>query len=229
MSIDYDVLAGANTQERREDIVEKAFGSGDYIAVTDALANRNKGGALVLKYLDIETKQGMTGADGYRELDQRRTFKLRCIRRTDGTEYRPGETVEWEVSRGNRDSRGNKLTGQQINEMLIRGDRGKLYQKKRFTVDEKGCIEVGYIDAATLLTKFGVHYLSGLSICGRREFSRQKQTDANDKVTHHNIWYWRFKEVPPTDYENLPVLSAGDDTEVKTRRKPGPKPKQQEL
>jgi hypothetical protein len=155
MTVDYDLLAGANTEERRDEIVDTAFMSGGYVSVTDALANRNKGGNIVLKYMDAESKQGMVDpATGYRELDQKRTFKLFCIRKEDGTPYAPGDVVEWEVSRGNRDHRGRKLTGQQINEMLIRGDRNRLYQRKGLTVDEKGCIECTYVDAATLLTKF---------------------------------------------------------------------------
>lgn len=230
MSIDYDVLAGANTEERRDEIVDAAFASGEYIAITDAMANRNKGGSLVLKWLDEEFKHGMTNSDGYREDSTKRMFKLFCIRRTDGSEYKPGDVVTWEVSRGNRDKRGRKLSGQQINEMLIRGDRDKLYQSKGFKVDAKGCIEISYRDASTLLSKFGVHYKSGLSICGRREFSRQRFTDDNDKVIHKNIWYWRFKEVSPTDYENLPALEAGDDKETTTtmKRRPGRQPKQEQ-
>lgn len=226
MSIDYDALASANTDVRRQDIVERAFGTGDYISVTDALSNRNKGGSLVLKFFDEEVKHGMVNLEsGYREDNTKRMFRLFCKRRFDGTEYEPGDIVEWEVSRGNRDRRGEKLSGQQINEMIIRGDRNKLYQKKGFTVDEKGCIEIGYIDAATLLTKFGTHYKSGLSICGKREFSRQKFKDDKDKVYHKNIWYWRYFEVSPSDYEQLPVLSTEDDTAATTRKKPGPKPK----
>lgn len=229
MTVDYDALAGANTQEKRENIVSEAFASGDYVYVTDAIANRNKGGSLVLKYFDVETKEGMLDpTTGYREDDRRRKFKIFCKRDANGTEYKPGDVIEWEVSRGNRDSRGNKLTGQQINDMAIRGERDKLYRKKRFVVDEKGCIEAGYVDASALLTKFGTHYKSGLSICGKREFSRQRFTDDHDKVIYRNIWYWRFYEVSPTDYENLPVLTTGEDTKVTTRKKPGPKPKQQE-
>jgi hypothetical protein len=68
-----------------------------------------------------------------------------------------------------------------------------------------------------------------LSICGKREFSRQKYTDDHDKVNHRNIWYWRFKEASPTDYENMPVLTAGNDKdETVQKRRPGRPAKQEQ-
>lgn len=198
----FDVVARKTATDRMQALlaeIEKA----DYICLTDAIVHMNQGGAMMLPWLADDEINGLRSG-------RPRKFKIQVLRNEWGVTPPELKTVERKITRPLKDSAGRPLTSRMIADMKRRGDFEKRYIETRvFPIDEKGCIECTYEDAASFLQDYGVHFESGVAICGRRETS-SGPCKAPDGQQRH-VWYWRYKEAPPEVYERLPILRKQDN------------------
>lgn len=206
--IDYAMIAGQSQRSMRIEIAEREIERVgiENVTISDALVNRDRGGGHILEYLERVESQGMFDqSTGYHNPALKPKYILRVLRNEWGDEPPTVREVLLKRMRPYRDKSGRKLTTRAVNDIRRRGGGAQFEEVRRFEVDSRGCISCEYRDAATLLTQSGVHYNSGFAITGKRETSRSpsKAPDGNMRT----IWYWLYKEVPPWEYESLPVLT----------------------
>jgi hypothetical protein len=198
--INYHVVSSIRSNAERHRAIKMELARAKYVCITDAIMNRKRGGNYVLEHLDVENKEGMYDPDTrFHNRNNRRTWKIKALCNEWGEPYKPGDMVIWTENLPYKDDLGRKVSGRDVNAAIIRGE-GHLYKRKQgLEVDENGCIECDYAQAATLLQGYGVHYETGFAICGKREKMRDK-CEAPDGTMKH-VHYWRFKEVPPWERE----------------------------
>ncbi|MHC4575107.1 MAG: hypothetical protein ACYS76_13410 [Planctomycetota bacterium] len=197
--IDWKAISSApHGPEKTQKIVDE-IGRVEHVVLSDCLVNRKRGGSLVLEALEKMIPMEERSQNKYRR------YKLRVLRDKLGNPVRPGETVTWKQQLITRSMNGigEPLTNRQMEAMKRRGEGDKLVQTGNATVDEYGCIEVGFLDASQLLNNHGQHYRntneSGqkTGICPQREVSTKTVMVDGEPQTKRYKWNWRFEEVPP--------------------------------
>ena len=202
-----------------------------YVCLTDCFANINRGGAGVLQRLDPASAYidgALTPLDDAAE----RRYKILVMRDEWGNVPQPGDKVIHKIAKPFKDARGRRLPSK--NPYLRDGTYERKFMNVReYTVDERGCIECDYRSAAFFISQYGVHYdPKGGAVCRRKELSggtcrvmgpdgapiplldgngnQMVDANGNPRFVEKYVWYWRYKEVPPWDYENLPLRGGGD-------------------
>jgi hypothetical protein len=211
--IDFPRIAAATNRELRlATFDEERARCGNHVILTDALLSSRSMGTMILEILDYEEKQARgVNVDSWR---------LLVLTDEWGHVPQPGELVTREVFNGYRDKLGRKLTARGAQSALQAGRRDEFYTYRRYTVDERGCITCGYTDAVTFLNDFGVTYHTGgrIALCSRPELSNGpcRAPDGSQKHVH----YWRFMEIPPECYEQLPLRTNTEDAPRAKRGRP---------
>lgn len=198
--VDYNTIATQKNLEGRLTALENEIKSAGYVCLTDAITNYSFGGQIMLERLMRDDKDLAPTGDN-------RKWKLFVMRDEWGNVPKPGDKVVREILRPFKDRAGRKLRSTAMNDMRRRGTFNRdLVIRREFTVDDKGCIECTYDDAAWFLQEHGVHFEdTGAAICGRREIAggQCRAPDGNMRT----VWYWRYWEAPPWVYDKLPSLN----------------------
>jgi len=201
MGINWDRIKNSKDKQERLANAHKELLAQDYICLSDIFVNFDRGGSQVKEALDNLNK------------DRPMTYRILVMRGVWGEQYKPGDVFEWKrsvLTRENGDY-GKKLTAPQIEAKLRRGEGHKKYGFAKVgsaIIDEYGCIEVPYHDAAMLLSNHGQHFETGYGITGQREVSsRPHYVEGNPdpwdtrkilgKGAMRYRWGWLYKEVPP--------------------------------
>jgi len=198
--VDYNAIVTQRTNDGRIAALKREVEKAAYVCLTDALNHYNYGGAMMMERLEADnTDKAPMGTN--------RKFKIFVMRDAWGNPGKPGDTVTRKIPKPLRDDSGRKLRSSTKNDMMRRGTWEKIFVTKRdFIIDNKGCIECTYEDAAWLLQEHGVNYAdTSAAICGRREMSSQPCKAPGGGMKH--IWYWRYWEAPPWVYDTMPDLT----------------------
>ena len=189
--IDYEAIDRKGRKESRIAAANEAALDVDYICITDAYANLERGGQEILEILarrELESIQ--TG-----RVDR---FKIRVLRDEWGNTPPELRVVEREIMRPLKTPGKKNLTLKQIGRMKRRGTFKRNYIIRRtFDIDSDGCIDCTYSDASYFLSQYGVHFDPGIDepITGRKEISGGQCKSPDGSMRH--VWYWRYAEVPP--------------------------------
>jgi hypothetical protein len=144
-----------------------------------------------------------------------RRYKIRILKDKWGEPVETGQEIEWMCGRITRDPFGKKLTNAYYKDMVRRGKQRSLEIWHSATVDKHGCIDVGFKDAAILLSERGLHFESKEPLCRYRDVSSEpvKCKDGKMRLQH----FWLYEEVPPWEYEQLEAAYSApvEETEIK--------------
>ena len=187
--------------QRREKILKELERVGDDFMITDALSRVSEGGLFVLQSIQGNVDGQPVPRDSGSDRAYRRTYWLRVLSDQWGRPVKPGDEVEWKVGQRMRDAMGRKYTRRQINDFIRRGEIRQIEYWHSAIVNEHGCIEVSFEDAALLLDTRGVHYASKQPLTGmKRVAGGPTKTPDGQMLTRH---YWLYEEVPPEEVERL--------------------------
>lgn len=222
-SFDWDQYNKTVGTDNKRRFVTETIQTG-YVSISDMFANLARGGHAVLHRLEVECKKNSERGDV-------RKWKIKCMKHRDGKEAKPGDRIEWIWDRHNRldYGEGRKIGVQEKNDMIRRGD-GHLIEERGYAIlDERCCFDATYREAADLLSKWGVYYLSG------------KPLSPYPEITKGGVHKWRYIEVPPGLEDLLaplpepepvqepdPVPSRFEDYKPKRTRKPRKKPESED-
>lgn len=207
--VDYSKIIARRTADDKIKTLRAEIDRVNEILLTDAIVNMDRGGALMMKWLEEDEQRGMRAGTP-------RRWKLRVLRNEWGVEPPELKFIERRVMLPLKDEAGRVLRSRIINDMKRRGDFDRNFiETRKFAVDDKGCIECTFDDAGWFLQEFGKHFETGIAICGRRELSGGPCKAPDGSMKH--VWYWRFEEAPSWVYDKLPVLKK------KRGRKPAEK------
>jgi hypothetical protein len=198
MKIDYNAIWSQKTEDAKWTALENEVERVGHVCLSDTLTHLNSGGYMMLEWLGNQELQNIRAGTEMR-------WKIRAIQDEWGNKYKPGDKVTRRIQKPLKDKAGRKYRSNAINDFIRRGTFEKMFiELREFVVDDKGCIDCSYDDAAWFLTEFGTHYNSGVALCGRRELSSGpcKAPDGSER----HIRYWRFSEAPQEVYEQLPAL-----------------------
>lgn len=211
LRIDFSLIARQEVATRNKTIRDELLRVG-YPCLSDCMVNRDRGGTAVLEEIERQSKQGIynpkTGA-----LDSKSIMTWRLLLLSDewGHPFKPGDRLEWIYDFVNRDSgvrgSGRKLTGRQIKNAIRRGEADRYFTKHSGVVDDRLCIEVGYVDAVTRLQTSGIHFETKVAITRKRQFSRHpREVPPGHPLMGktRNAHNWLVMEVPPWLYDSLP-------------------------
>jgi hypothetical protein len=197
--IDFSKIVAQSSREYKVRAIESELQrvGRQNVCLSDCLVNQDREGLFVMRMLHEHHKQ-------FHDL----FYKIKVLKDLWGKPVKPGDKVEWKAGRRVRDAFGNKYTLQQIKDYERRGELRQIEIWHNATVDEKGCISVGFEDAAILLSERGVHYESGVPITGMKETSKETIHPHTGKALKPVQHYWLYSECPKEIYESLPVISS---------------------
>lgn len=197
--IDYAKIAMQPTIAARKATALEEIERVDYVIMTDAFLETNRGGQFVMQLLgETEKKELLRGRPT-------RKYRIRAIKDEWGNPYWPGDVVRRKIEEPKKDIEGQKYTNRALKKWRISGEYDKMFVSyNEYVVDKKGCIECTFEDAGFFLMDHGIHYETGFAICGRKEMTRDPCKAPNGQMLHiHN---WLYQEVPPWIYDTLPKL-----------------------
>lgn len=166
------------------------------VMISDCLVNVDRDGLMVMRTLHNHFMQN-------RDL----FYKIHVIQDLWGNPVKPGQKIEWKAGMKKRDPFGKKYSIQQIKNFQRRGELRQIEIWHNATVDDKGCINVSFEDAAILLSERGVHYLSKEPITTMPEKSKITIDPKTNKPVKPVQFFWLYEEVNLEDYVNLPSLT----------------------
>lgn len=208
--IDFSKIAMQSAREYKIKTIRSEIariGGLEKVLLTDCLSNKDRDGLLVMRTLDDFDKQN-GGVLRY---------KIKVLKDIWGNPVYPEDIVEWKFERKTRDMFGHKITNRQFKEYVRRGEQREIEVWHEAIVDEKGCIDVPFKDAAILLNTRGVHFMSNQPLTHFPERDRKVTRDHYDPEfaktmgIHH---YWRYSECPPWIYETLPKIKKPRKTKT---------------
>lgn len=213
-SINYNQIWSHKTENEKWLALKAEVARVKYVSLTDVYTNLSNGGYMMLSFLDRQEKEGFRTRSEYR-------WKLRAICDEWGNEYKPGDVIVRKIQRPLTDEAGRKYRANAINDFRRRGVfEQKFIEKREFVVDEKGCIDCSYEDAAWFISEYGVSYKDPTqALCGRREETRDECRAPDGSM--RKIKYWRFYEVPPDIYETLEPLNKTNYRSKSARKNSG--------
>ena len=171
----------------------------DPIYFSDLLVNPNESMTLMLALLE----------------DEQPRYRLKVLCNEYGEQVKPGDIVKRKMKRP-LVRNGVPTPTATLNAWKAQG----IYDMKRYTyrdyiVDDKGCITVPAKDAEYFLGRHGIHSISGMRISPYvQDKSPTKTKDPSDGQKKH-VHYWRYKEMTPEMYEELPRISKQEQTKTK--------------
>ena len=200
--INFDVIAEHSAREYKIRMIRQEIervGGLEKILITDCLSNKDRDGLLVMKTLN----------DSPVATNPNVRYKIKILKDMWGNPVSPGDKHEWKFERKIRDMFGKKYTNRQIKEFIRRGEQREIEIWHDAIVDEKGCIDVPFKDAAILLDTRGVHFGSGQPLTNMPEYRKDMTRDHYDKDYAKVIGrqhFWLYCEIPPDTYRDLPKI-----------------------
>lgn len=172
--------------------------------MSDLIVGFNEGGIFVMEALEAKYKEDQA-ID--RPMSQRYRWRLQVLKDEWGQPVKPGDVVEHIIHRSPEHGPGKPFTAGEVSTLKLNG----LYEKNWVTkipyvVDEKGCINCGFVATSYFLQKYGIHGKSGAIISHHRVATSADPQAAPTEGFKH-VHYWRFKEVDRDDYEKLAVIA----------------------
>lgn len=232
------IPSGPNTSDRdRADFIRAELARVEYPCLSDCLANRDQHGTHVLEEIERQSIHGRYDPNSGLTVDQEagRRWRIRLRHDKYGHPYQPGDQVEWvhDVVRWDTGVRGQgrKISNTELSAAVRRGEGSRYYQRRSATVDEHGCIEVGYKDAVTFLATNGIHFGTGIALCRSAEFSRRAHIVPEGHPLageRRHVRRWLYEEAPPwrelEPAKSEPVASQDDpdDSQADKPKKRGP-------
>jgi len=190
------VRSGQTTQERKRICRQELDRLGPDLALTDVMMHLEDGGLHMMELLAEEASGGLRDERGRMSTGSARMFRLRCLRKPDGTPHSPGDVIEWKAGLITTDEYGRPLTTATKRARVRRGEPLELTNVA--TVDPSGCISVPFSDASYLLHTGGM---------GTSTY-REKGSGTG------GVYYWRWAEEP------LWLLDGQERTEKPRRGRP---------
>ena len=199
--INFALIGQQRTRPQKEQtLLEEIARCDNEIIITDCLVNKGNGGLDIMHYITQTEKQ----------MPMRR-FKIKVLKDMWGKPVQPGDKVEWVRNRKTRTPFGVKMRHAHIASMISQGREREVIDFGEATVDNKGCIDVGFFDAGMLLNTRGV-FLNNPKI----PLTQYKETST--KPSHNNQadkfqlqHFWLYQEVPMAIYNELPDLTKAKD------------------
>jgi hypothetical protein len=189
--LNWEDLKTAKSTQARKGWLETAY-VGKYNCLSDAIVNRERGGQIAIEHIQKLAKAGVMSKSGRIDPDVHPRWRLKVLKKDDGTVPVPGDIIEWCRDTFHREDKkeGPKLTSSEMEAIRRRGEIDRLEEWGEAEVDQDGCISVGFHDALTMLHLWGVYYATGIAMTDKPETRGGK---------HH----WRYMEVPPWAEKDL--------------------------
>lgn len=188
--IDFDELTKQKNPDTLRASMRGIVQNTPYISISDLFVNVKRGGRALLarmqEQIEIEARQGM-GV---------RTWKLKMVVNPNGSKPKPGQLVTWVRQRHNKldYGHGRKIGADTAADMVRRGEGYMLTEEAEVELDQDCCFDVTYNDAADLLSKYGIYYLTF-----DPDGSREDDTPVSSmkRISKSGTYNWRFVEMPP--------------------------------
>jgi hypothetical protein len=207
--IDFNrLMAIKNDAQKSMAIEEEMRRVGNNICLTDILINREYGGAYMLRMLHGDPYIGQEQYQG--------RFKIQVLKTKWGEPVKPGDEIEWFVSRRYRKPDGTKYNQNDVHRLRMAGRIRDIEVWHSALIDEKGCIDVSLRDACILLDTRGVNFEGGFPLTPYKEVASQP-TPVNkwDPNCEKKLQYfWLYAEAPKWVYDELPLLPTVDKTDI---------------
>lgn len=198
--IDFSKIAMQSARDYKIRTIQsevQRVGGMNKILITDCLSNKDRDGLLVMKVLTDAVAENPTVR-----------YKIRVLSDMWGNPVKPGDKVEWKFERKTRDMFGKKITNRQFKEYIRRGEEREIEIWHDAIVDEKGCVDVPFKDAAILLDTRGVHFESKQPLCNFPRTRKAVTRDHYDKEFANVLGiqhFWLYEECPSDVYEQIPT------------------------
>lgn len=188
-AVDFDELQTVSNPAARNAKIGDSVKKAHYVSISDCIANASRGGLMALKKLEDQGK--ITIRSGVVP-----KWKLKCVKNNKGNIPKPGDRITWKRQLHNRREMGMgpKMGSVEIQDMIRRGDGDQIIEMGEAVLDSNLCFEVPYMDAAHLLSEYGIYYLSGYPLTPKKERGRDGTNN------------WRYMEVPPGWEEPEPAV-----------------------
>lgn len=170
-------------------------------SISDCLVNVQQGG----HHMTLELGYRADTIEPRLPESQRFTWKIEVLRDEWGNKPQPGDKVQRTIKLPLRDKSDNIIGGHDLSRMIADGTyKDKFEITYEYEVDEKGCISCNYHDAAHFLNLWGIHYRTRAPMTNKPEHTTDPVRCPDGSMK--NVWYWRFREVPKEEYDNMPVI-----------------------
>ena len=207
--IDFNRLMAIKIEAQKSLAIQEELDRvGPNICLTDMIVNREYGGSRMLHMLTGDMRYGLESYGG--------RFKIQCLKTKWGQPIKPGDDVEWFVSRRLKKLDGTKYNQNDIRRLTMSGRLKDIEVWHNARVDRKGCIDVSMMDALILLDTRGVHFEGGNPLTPYKEVSSQPtpvnkwDPDCEKRLQH----FWLYAEAPRWVYDELPELPTVDTAEI---------------
>ncbi len=201
--IDFDRISQQAVSSIRNGVISNEIDKcNGEVLISDCLSHKDQSGLIVMQILDKENTQ--------------LRFRIKILKDKWGEPVEPGTKYEWFVEREVRDRFGKKHTQNDIRRLTQVNRIRSIEVWNSAIVDEYGCIEVGFRDAALLLDTRGVHFESGFPLTRYKETSSapSKRPDGSVKLQH----YWLYQEVPSWEYNEMVDAGEAAKLEVESNK-----------
>lgn len=184
----------------------RKFSPNDPPSLSDIYVRLNQGGqALLIALEHLEMQENRVGGHPF-------TWTIQALRDEWGNVPQPGENIERITPINRKNRKHHPVSAGELNAAIVDGSFSERFEQiTRYPVDQKGCFRCTFHDAGYFLFNWGVHFRTGHGMCGKEEFSREPVKTQDGQNMH--VWYWRYKEIPASMYDQLP-----DRTAPKTKR-----------
>ena len=189
--------------------LNQCLSKGEPPFLSDIIAGYGEGGMWIMREL---AERYNTGRGRARETQF--FWKLFCVRDAWGNKLYEGDIVYRRINKplwtGSAAEQNKKyVSNNQLNLDKISGTYDqKWVEFIPYEVDEKGCIECEFRDAAFLIQQFGMHPVSkrgGPPLSMHLKEKHPEEVTAPDGNKLYS-WYWRYMEADKAFYEKLPKV-----------------------
>jgi hypothetical protein len=225
--INWKAIADAQPGMDRSATIRSEIERVGYVSLSDCFVNRRRASSQVLMVLDEFDKDPMRDPiNRGKQTREPRMYRIKCLRRANGDEIKPGDEITWKrqvYTRAN-DGTNKPYTQQDVEEIRRRGMGEVLQATGRATVDDYGCITIPYRDAAQLISLNGQHY--GVTdsqgkktgVTTLREVTTRAVVINGETEYRQHRWNWLYEEVPPgTKLEKITPSKKRDKSEPQSR------------
>jgi hypothetical protein len=201
-TFDYNKVANiAQKNEKYEytrGVIDKCK-PGDPIQLSDCLVNKSNWGGMVLFELGAKNQEDiMNGSTPM-------MWKIKVLCDEWGNKLGPGDSVYKKVRKTLIKRDGKPVDSSAISTAILDGSYDeKFVTRKKFELDEKGCINCNFDDAVYFLNREGVHAVTGRTLSFKPATSREPLETPNGQKLHCH--YWKYREVTAEQYKKLPKL-----------------------
>ena len=213
MDFDWKLIKNTRSITERTQLVRNTINAckpGENVFLSDCILRAAQEGVFALMELAAQEEKAL------RNRQTPMLWKILCLKDEWGNIPNPGDKIIKTETVNMKDAEGNFVTSSEVNVALNDGTYGKQFQETtEYIVDEKGCIECSKNDAVYFINRYGVHPRSGKPFSSRKEHSTEPVLREDGQKMH--VWYRRFKEIEPTEYEKLPKRYSSDEPKRGTK------------